>query len=374
VGETILTAPAGRVAERTARPILKRLPRLPAPFNPSAFQRCVESVTADGSARDPRAVCAVAGVRKYGQAEMTRRAVAARKQPAKLERCVEAVTAKGGAVSPYAVCTAALKRSLEAQKLRAGRNPMAKKRQRRNSAVFNVRGRRWQQEWYETGDSEIKTRATALRKRGYRVMTQYMGPQITQSGQVRMTLMDIRPGTSGDADLLKLNPAEAADQAYEEFHGEPPRELLTVRKKVHYHRHLTGAGALHFLVVRGVDHQTHRIRRFGDAVLAFNETKNQLFIEGGNQQIDLNSFGITEPHELETLGKVLDIGYHTDKKHLGDEGGRATYTHTFRTTNLRGRHVVVTVARYPDLIYDVPNEQLLFAGGSYTIKAEGIDK
>lgn len=51
--------------------------------NPSAFEKCVRAVTAKGSADDPRAVCAVAGVRKYGQKEMTRRAVAGKKKAAK---------------------------------------------------------------------------------------------------------------------------------------------------------------------------------------------------------------------------------------------------------------------------------------------------
>lgn len=90
--------------------------------------------------------------------------------------------------------------------------------------------------------------------------------------------------------------------------------------------------------------------------------------------MDLTEFGIRKPHELETLGKVLDIDYHTTKTHLGDEGGTATYAHTFRTTNENGQHVVVTIARYPDLIYRVLDEQLEFSGGSYTIKREGIDK
>jgi hypothetical protein len=46
----------------------------------SRFERCVESVTAGGSADDPRAVCAAAGRAKYGQAEMTRRSVAGRRR------------------------------------------------------------------------------------------------------------------------------------------------------------------------------------------------------------------------------------------------------------------------------------------------------
>ena len=36
--------------------------------------------------------------------------------------------------------------------------------------------------------------------------------------------------------------------------------------------------------------------------------------------------------------------------------------------------MVVTIARYPDLIYRVRDEQLEFSGGSYEIRAEGIDK
>ena len=80
------------------------------------------------------------------------------------------------------------------------------------------------------------------------------------------------------------------------------------------------------------------------------------------------------PHETETLGRVTNIGYQTNKTHLGDEGGEAVYVHKFRSTNKAGKHVVVKIARYPDLIYDVRNEQLLFSGGSYEILREGIDK
>jgi hypothetical protein len=79
------------------------------------------------------------------------------------------------------------------------------------------------------------------------------------------------------------------------------------------------------------------------------------------------------PHELETLGKLTGVEYFTNKSHLGDEGGEATYDHHFRMTNQNGRHVIVKISRYPDVVYDVVNEQLLLSGGSYTIRAEGID-
>ena len=56
------------------------------PAGESAFDRCVAEVAARGTARDPRAVCATAGRRKYGQAEMTRRSVAGRRRAARAAR------------------------------------------------------------------------------------------------------------------------------------------------------------------------------------------------------------------------------------------------------------------------------------------------
>lgn len=172
----------------------------------------------------------------------------------------------------------------------------------------------------------------------------------------------------------KRNPAVASAEVFEEFHGYAPSEVVTVTKHIHHHEHLAAAGKLTHLDVWGVDDTGHKISGFKGAFLAFNETKNQLFVEGGDQSIDLADFGIDSPHELETLGRLTDIGYQTNKTHLGDEGGEAVYVHKFRTTNDKGKHVVVKIARYPDLIYDVRNEQLLFAGGSYEILREGIDK
>ncbi len=224
--------------------------------NPSAFDKCVESVTKRGGARDPRAVCAAAGRHKYGQAEMTRRSVAGRKR--------------------------------------------------------------------------------------------------------------------------KGNPADASAEVFEEFHGYAPTEIVKVGKKRHHHEWLASAGDLVGLKVRPVGHglPVRDIEGLGDAILAFNEAKNQLFIEGGDQSMsakELKNFGITEDHELQTIGKLLAVGYWTDKTHLGDEGGKAEYSHTFRTTNENGRHIVVTIARSPHLIYRVREEQFEISGGSYTIRAEGID-
>jgi hypothetical protein len=173
----------------------------------------------------------------------------------------------------------------------------------------------------------------------------------------------------------KKNPAAEAIQGYEDFHGKPPDEFVTVSRQVHFHKHLSGAGKLKKLVVLPVNgKQRVMLTGFGGALLAFNEARSQLFIEGGDQTVDLAVFGIDEPHELETLGQVKAIEYFTTKDHLGDEGGTATYVHKFRTTNEDGKHVTIRIARYPDLIYRVLDKQLEFSGGSYTILPEGIDR
>jgi hypothetical protein len=171
----------------------------------------------------------------------------------------------------------------------------------------------------------------------------------------------------------RKNPADTAAAAYQEFHGHPPKLTVEVKRRVHSHRHLVGAGVLKAMDVAGIDGKRHTISGFRGALLAFAESGNQLFIEGGDQTVNLEDYGIDRPHETETLGRVLSISYHTDKSHLGAEGGNAVYKHGFRTTNEDGRHVVVKVKRYPDLIYRVLEQQLEFSGGSYEIRREGID-
>ena len=251
--------------------------------------------------------------------------------PAKFDRCVKEVQKRGGAVNAYAVCTAAGTRR---------RNAMSR------------------------SDKKV---LRDLTKYGQTIAT-YSIPGLWEG----LTLADAFKNPH-----KKANPSDAAREVYQEFHGEPPSETVTVEKRVHFHKHLAAAGELRKLEVRRkVDRGITTLTRFKGALLAFNEAKNQLFIEGGDQTISLEAFGIDpdSAHEMETLGQVVSIDYFTNKKHLGDEGGLATYEHGFRMTNENGKHVVVTVARYPDLIYSVPNEQLYFSGGSYLIRAEGIDQ
>jgi len=188
--------------------------------------------------------------------------------------------------------------------------------------------------------------------------------------------------------LLKHNPAELAAEAFKEFTGRDSTETIKVTKQIHFHRHLWEVGKLKALVIETPDGKYRvTLEGFKGTILAANEGAilkalqegrklTQLFIEGGDQKVDLRKFGINpdNAHELETLGKAVLIDYDQDKHHLGREGGKATYRHKFRQTRIGDRHVLLRVAKDPDVIYRVLDEQLEFSGGSYEIRAEGIDK
>ena len=58
--------------------------------------------------------------------------------------------------------------------------------------MANVATNQWRQEWYETGDPTIRTRAAQLRRLGVTVRACNMGRQVTDTGSHRMTLLDIR--------------------------------------------------------------------------------------------------------------------------------------------------------------------------------------
>lgn len=57
---------------------------------------------------------------------------------------------------------------------------------------------RWCQESYETASRHAAKRAKVLRAAGYRVAVQALGTQVTNVGAVKMTLVDVQPGTNAD--------------------------------------------------------------------------------------------------------------------------------------------------------------------------------
>jgi hypothetical protein len=212
----------------------------------------------------------------------------------RFKRCVAAVEARGGAYDPRAVCAAA--------------------------------GRR------KYGSAEMARRSAAGRRRARR------------------------------------NPEAAAAAMSEAFHGRPVQEVVDVTESVHVHEHLAELGRLISLEVVSRDGATVKLSGFDGALLCSNEAGDQLFVRGGDQYVDVAEFGFDpeDLHEVETLGHVVRVVYHTTKTHLGAEGGKADYFHDFGEED-KGRR-----RRYPDLLYRWLDPSLEFAGGAYSVRPEGI--
>jgi hypothetical protein len=290
------------------------------------FERCVEAVSARGGAYDPRAVCAAQERREIGQRELTRRAVEGKRRAAR----GNAASYRGRSV-----------RELEQMRVYA-------------------QARAYDNDWMvrQQGREDVKDIDKALANARRREAKQARG-----------------------------NPADTAAEAYERFHGEPPSRFTEVTERIHYHANLWSVGTLTYLIVRTIDKTAEvKLKKFAGAFLAANEqawedlartghARAQLFIKGGDQSIQLEDFGIDSrrAHEVETLGRIVGVGYETTKVHLGSEGGHAVYDHKFKTTREGDAEVKVDWARYPDLIYRVLDEHLEFSGGSYELIAEGIN-
>lgn len=157
------------------------------------------------------------------------------------------------------------------------------------------------------------------------------------------------------------NPAAEARAMFEQFHGRPSTETISISRRVHYHSNLTALGELVQIkikpfAVRGVV----RLEDFEGAILACNEKGTQLYIEGGNQSVDPEGFGLDIVHEFYDLGEAIEVTYFTTKDHLGNEGGTANYFHQFKRPG-------------PCVQYDALNKRLNFVGGQYVILPEGID-
>lgn len=183
--------------------------------------------------------------------------------------------------------------------------------------------------------------------------------------------------TKGRKNSTKRKPSEyaAAAAASEAFHGTPAHEEFNIVTEVFEFDNLGDCGELLKLEVipihggSGITLTKFDGARLGQSPKGF---PDQLYIEGGDQSVDLDEFEISRPHALEVLGKLKFITYYTVKYHLGKDGGDANYRHKFadnppmirRGTNPKNR---------PTIIYDTMNNLISLAGGEYQILPEGID-
>lgn len=165
----------------------------------------------------------------------------------------------------------------------------------------------------------------------------------------------------------------AAIEAYSDFHGREPGELIEYDQTVRYPGRTAAIGELVKLKVKVPGGRVEggrvvTLSGFKGAMLTRHPREVQLYVEGGDQSLDLEEFGISAPHGMEFLGEVTEVTYFTRKDHLGKDGGEANYVHKFGKNEETGERT-----ERPLLNFDVANEQLIFAGGGYTIPAEGID-
>lgn len=178
----------------------------------------------------------------------------------------------------------------------------------------------------------------------------------------------------------RKNPAndsefDAAAKASQEFHGtDSVKKVFDIVTEVFEFDSLGDCGELVKLEIipkkRGpiVD-----LTQFDGARLAMSPKGElpQLYVEGGNQDVDLDVFGIETVHAQEVLGDLKFVTYYTIKHHLGRQGGKANYRHKLndgekirRGTNPKNR---------PTVCYDALNNLISIWGGEYEILPEGID-
>lgn len=208
----------------------------------------------------------------------------------------------------------------------------------------------------------------------------------------------------------RRNPEAGAVAMREAFTGLPSDKTVTVARDVHVHGHLAALGPLVELrgkTVKGENFQIEFARATnprrnakdivtktgkktkgwlsrrakaiagmtkgfantwinprkanssGPVLLCCNEAGTHLFIEGGDQAINLGSVGLNElaKKEQATIGDVWYIVYHARKKFDGEEE-EYDYEHKFSEDSDGPR---------PTLRYDVKNKHLYLDGGVYHI-------
>jgi hypothetical protein len=172
----------------------------------------------------------------------------------------------------------------------------------------------------------------------------------------------------------KKNPQSEADALFESFHGKSPEETIEIREEIHEHLHLATLGVLRELVVDTMSGLRAVIRFEKEPYLASSEDGRQLYIEAGDQELDLaalkmdgeewvrdrmviGQFSPPEPGATERNGKrYWNLSYQTQKKF--DDFELVDYQHDL------GEESGVR----PFLEYEPRNQHLYIAGGQYRIE------
>lgn len=299
------------------------------------------------------------------------------------KRCVKGVKASGSAADPQAVCGAVLKR-------KRAKNPKA------GSAGYDVHiGAR-----KKHFDSHEAAKRHALGEQNKGVHAVFV-------------IVDSATGERNEYSRSgrKRNPEAGAVAMREKFTGLPADSTVVVSRTEHVHEHLAALGDLIELrgktikgqpfviefkrsknprrkskdIVSKVGKSTGKwlgrraasvsklVKGFSDTwingkkrrnpngptILASNEAGTHLFIEGGDQSLDLSKVGLADQAKKETaiVGDVHYITYHARKKFDGKEEEH-DYEHEFSEESKGPR---------PSLRYDVKNKAMFLDGGVYYV-------
>jgi len=180
---------------------------------------------------------------------------------------------------------------------------------------------------------------------------------------------------SGPGVRRRRNPESGADRMYEIFHGRAPQHDVIVESEIHEHEHLATLGKMVSLKVETRSGYVVEIGwDDGDPMtpwLASNEQGTQLYIEGGDQSVDLGSFrmdGQKWRKDMMVIGDLVETTYQTEKDF--DKFETIDYYHANGEDS----------GEVPQLLYDpnskadrdAKNGKLYIAGGKYRIEHDGI--
>ena len=326
-----------------------------------AFKRCVAHVEAKGSAYDPRAVCAEAGRKKYGKKRFQQMAASGKRRAARKHNA---------AANDYVAQSWDPMMRTWLSQMRFSTSREADRYARQSAKDTG---------WKWRVIKAPKTKNAGIPRELQKAVDTFTAyfPPTAALGLIPASRKSQKSGKRNPG--AKRNPVDAAIEAFESFHGEAPKRIVEFQSKVHYHGTTVGLGELVKLKIRlprDRDVEGGRVVTLKNfekkgtgkpALLTMDEAATQLFIEGGDQELDLDVFGISEPHEVEHLGECLEVTYFTTKKHLGRDGGTANYVHKF------GGEPGEAKTPRPQMIYRVRDKVIEFAGGGYSIPPEGID-
>ena len=155
----------------------------------------------------------------------------------------------------------------------------------------------------------------------------------------------------------------AAAKLSEKFHGRKPKkvtDLVTEDVERYALAELGRLQELHVILDSGrvvkLEFTTRRPR------VAAAPDGGQLYLEGGDQKLDLGALGLANqlPKDHLEIGRAWKIVYRTSKRFHDFEP--TDYVHEFGEDG----------GQLPTVGYDVLNQRLYLIGGSYQVKPEGI--